>query len=121
MGVQQIRMNIHDLANDIEDEALLNACFEAMKGIAQAYSKLPVRANGKKSKRNSTSKTLAAKKPAMKKESADERPLPHDFSFVVLANEVLKGSEPLPETGEIAFERAFRKSLKTEPTLPNRL
>jgi hypothetical protein len=45
----------------------------------------------------------------------------HDLSLVVMANQILKGSEPLSEIGEIAFERAFSKSLKTVPTLPNRL
>jgi hypothetical protein len=44
-----------------------------------------------------------------------------DLSLVVIANQVLKGSEPMSEIGEIAFEKAFSKSLKIVPTLSNRL
>ena len=50
-----------------------------------------------------------------------ERSLSHDLSLVLLANELFKGTEPLPEKGEIAYEIAFKKSLKTQPTLLNRL
>ncbi|TAK47731.1 MAG: hypothetical protein EPO28_01785 [Saprospiraceae bacterium] len=125
MEAQQIRLHINELVNGIEDEAFLKACHEAVEGIAKAYRRVAGKSNGAKSPAKTTRKTDAPAVPAsgesgMEANAEAEKPLPHDLSLVFLANEVFKGSEPLPEEGEIAFEWAFKKSLKTQPALPNR-
>jgi hypothetical protein len=67
---------------------------------------------------NGTFHEIKQSKPVLKKKKKTQI---HDMSLVSLANDVFKGTEPLSEVGEIAFDRAFSKSLKTQPTLPNRL
>ncbi len=126
MEAQQIRLNINELVNGIQDEAVLKAIYEAMEGIANAYRRVAEKSNGAKTPtkvapKKGTSTVPADGQAAFETGAGAEKPLPHDLSLVILANEIFKGSEPLPEAGEIAFERAFKKSLKTQPSLPNRL
>jgi len=122
MEAQQIRLNINELVNGIQDEALLNACYEAVEGIAKAYWRIAEQSNGTAPEKKAPPKTAPRKNAStVAAVGQEETPFPHDLSLVILANEIFKGSEPLPEAGEVAFERAFKKSLKTHPTLPNRL
>ncbi|HFA47677.1 MAG TPA: hypothetical protein ENJ95_01520 [Bacteroidetes bacterium] len=44
-----------------------------------------------------------------------------NLDFIRFANELYKGTEPLPIEAQEALEEAFLGSLKKEPTLPNRL
>ena len=130
MEVQQIKLNINKLVEGIQDETFLKACYDAVEGIAKAYR----RVSGKQSSHNSRKKKQTnglVQPPVIEitteqlhgdtQSAVEEQILPHDLSLVLLANELFKGSEPLSEKGEIAFEIAFKKSLKTQSTLPNRL
>ena len=130
MEAQQIKLNINQLVEGIHDETFLTACYEAVEGIAKAYR----RVSGKQSSHNrrKTEQPNGLIQPPVKEKTMEQVPvdtqttvgeqvLPHDLSLVLLANEMFKGSESLSEKGEIAFELAFKKSLKTQSTLPNRL
>ena len=127
MEAQQIKFNIHQLVEGIHDETFLTACYEAVEGIAKAYHRISVNGINKHQTAQTngfapptlekTAETLASDTPS----AEGEQLLPHDLSLVLLANGLFKGSEPLPPEASIAFRRAFEKSLKTQPTLPNRL
>ncbi len=130
MEAQQIRLNINELAAGIQDEAILIAFLEAMKGIEKAYHNLSKQSNGATTKKKAQPKngaakeatTLAATTQTLAKAGVEaEKPLPHDLSLVLLANEVFKGSEPLPEEAILAFDDAMLESALKEPTLPYRL
>lgn len=130
MGAQQIKLNINELMEDIDDEASLKACYEAVEGIAKAYRRISGKRDGFE-KAQAQQMPEAVLSPALETkpeslsettQSVMEKPvLSHDLSLVMLSNELFKGSEPLSEEGEMAFEMAFKKSLKTKPTLSNRL
>ena len=132
MSAQQIKLNIHTLVNSIEDESILDACYEVLASVVKIATKQG-HSNGLKEETIPQSTPFSEEKsevstvvlPKNGQEDAFdediEKVIPHDLSLVFLANELFKGSEPLPEVGEIAFEKAFRKSLKKEPSLPNRL
>ncbi len=131
MSVQEIKSNIHELVNDINDEDKLQAFYIIITSMTKEVKQPPKQSKKKalkaKEGQNSSKKSNDLAKPLVNKEQKEdthkweERAIPHDLSLVFLANEIFKGSQPLPEEGEIAFERAFKKSLKKEPTLPNRL
>lgn len=124
MSAQQIKLNINDLVNRMEDEDKLQACYLVIDTIAKDDKK-PPKSKAVKSGTAKKSKVITIAKNEVKSVSetvdVEEKNLPHDLSLVFLANDIFRGSEPLEEVGEIAFEKAFRKSLKTMPTLPNRL
>jgi hypothetical protein len=131
MSAQQIKLNINTLVNSIEDESILDACYEVLDRIVKIAKKsrntivLKEETGGQSmpfiQDNNKVSETLNGKNEAEKAlDEVVEKVIPHDLSLVFLANEIFKGSEPLLEVGEIAFEKAFKKSLKTTPTLPNR-
>jgi hypothetical protein len=132
MSAQQIKLNINTLVNSIEDESILDACYEALASLVKIARKSRNPIVLKEETRtqsmhfveenNKVSETLIRKKE--EKEALDEvveKVIPHDLSLVFLANALFKGTEPLPEVGEIAFEKAFKKSLKKVSSLPNRL
>ena len=130
MEAQQIKLNINELMEGIHDEAFLKACYEAVEGIAKAYRRISGKRNGiPRPQTEQTHEVVPLSVFEIKTESLStdtqsvmgEQILPHDLSLVLLANELFKGSEPLSEEGEMAFEMAFKKSLKTQPTLSNRL
>jgi hypothetical protein len=132
MSAQQIKLNIHTLVNSIEDESILDACYEVLASVVKIATK---QRNSRVSKEevmpqsmpfieenNKISASVIAKNGQEEALDEDaEKVIPHDLSLVFLANALFKGSEPLPEVGEIAFDKAFKKSLKKEPSLPNRL
>lgn len=118
MSAQQIKLNINDLVNRIEDEDKLQAFYDALAKIAKDYIKQP---KNKAAKLTAEKENKAASNPLMDIEENKETGLQHDLSLVFLANDIFKGTETLSEAGEIAFEKAFKKSLKKEPSLPNRL
>jgi hypothetical protein len=130
MSAQQIKLNINTLVNSIEDESILDACYEVLDRIVKIAKKsrntivLKEETGGQSMpfvENDKVSDTLIPKNDEEKvSDEAVEKVIPHDLSLVFLANEIFKGSEPLLEVGEIAFEKAFKKSLKTTPTLPNR-
>ena len=128
MEAQQIKFNINQLVEGIHDETFLTACYEAVQGIAKAYRRVSVKGINKQQKEQidvfvpPILEKMTAPSFVTDTQSAEgERSLSHDLSLVLWANELFKGSEPLPEKGEIAYEIAFKKSLKTQPTLLNRL
>lgn len=126
MEAQQIRLNINELVNGIQDEAVLKAIYEAMEGIAKAYRRVAEQSNGAETPTQAAPKreplAVPANEQASFQTSAEaEKPMPHDLSLVLLANQIFKGSEPCtPEMSE-AFDRALKKSAKKIPTLPGRL
>ena len=131
MSAQQIKLNINALVNSIEDESVLDACYNVLSSVVK-IAKKQANANGFKQEILPQSMPFGEEKSAIPEavvseneteKNADEyveKVIPHDLSLVFLANELFKGAEPLLEVGEIAFERAFKKSLKREPSLPNR-
>lgn len=131
MSAQEIKLNIHELVNDIDDEDQLQAFYIIITSMAKEVKQqhkqpknkeVKAKAAQKSSKKtNNLAMPLAHNKQTEDTAQWKEKVIPHDLSLVFLANEIFKGSQPLPEEGEIAFERAFKKSLKKEPTLPNRL
>jgi hypothetical protein len=122
MSAQQIKSNINDLVNRIEDEDKLKACYLVLATVANNDKKLPLTKAAKPriAKKNiaTSSRRISVTKVAVNHQKHVQS---HDLSLVLLANDLFKGSESLSEIGEIAFERAFKKSLKKEPSLPNRL
>ncbi|MFN0034480.1 MAG: hypothetical protein ACKVUS_05385 [Saprospiraceae bacterium] len=124
MGAQQIRHHINELVCDIQDEAFLNACYEAVAGISKAYRQVVKQTNredlqGKptRRRRKSASKPLNGAQTDVVAETS----LPHDLSFVVLANEVFKGSEPAPPEASTAFRKALLKSASKRRATTNSL
>ena len=132
MSAQQIKLNIHTLVNSIEDESILDACYDVLSSFVKIATKQK-NSNGLKQEITPQSTPFVEEKSEIsevviskngQEDAFDEdieKVIPHDLSLVFLANELFKGSEPLPEVGEIAFEKAFKKSLKKESSLPNRL
>ena len=124
MSVQQIRSNINELVNGIENEDELQACYVKIVTVVEKIKK-----KRKKTKTeiptDDKPDVLSATKNGITQtngvEDSKEKFLSHDLSFAFLANKIFKHSEPLSEAGEIVFEKAFKKSLKKQPTLPNRL
>lgn len=134
MSAQQIKFNITELVNDIEDEYLLDMFYRALDGMSKAYKQGISSSNGKSrvGKRAKTGQkadlretvvttVFEQKTTAEEAEYIPEKVIPHDLSLVFLANELLKDSQPLPEEAIIAFNNALMKSALTIPTLPNRL
>jgi hypothetical protein len=123
MSAQQIKLNINDLVNRIEDEDKLQACYIVIATIAKDYKKQPKPKAAKppvRKKKKATLSDINGIEPISTIVEGKENVLTHDLSLVFLANEIFKGSESLSEVGEIAFEKAFKKSLKKIPSLPNR-
>lgn len=131
MSVQEIKSNIHELVNDIDDEDKLQAFYIIITAMTKEVKQPPKQLKKKDLKaevgQNRSKKSNDLGVPLVNKEQKEdthkweEKAILHDLSLIFLANEIFKGSQPLPEEGEIAFDRAFKKSLKKEPTLPNRL
>jgi hypothetical protein len=122
MSAQQIKLNINDLVNRIEDEDKLQACFVILTTIAKDDKKQhkPKAAKPRISKKNkSTPNNIERDEQAMI--THHEKVVSHDLSLVLLANDLFKGSKPLSEAGNLAFDDALKASLKKIPTLPNRL
>ena len=132
MSAQQIKLNIHTLVNSIEDESILDACYDVLSSFVKIATKQK-NSNGLKQEitpqstpfveeKSEISEVVISKNGTKKIVDEDvEKVIPYDLSLVFLANQIFKGSESLSEVGEIAFDRAFKKSLKREPSLPNRL
>lgn len=127
MEAQQIKLNINQLVEGIHDETFLTACYEAVEGIAKAYRRISVEGINKHQTAQTngfapaalekTVETLATDTPS----AEGEQSLPHDLSLVLLANELFKGSEPIPPEASIAFRRALLKTSSSEPILLNQL
>jgi hypothetical protein len=125
MSAQQIKLNINTLVNSIEDESILDACYEVLASLVKI---------AKKSRNTSVLKeeTMVESKPfvennklvdtlILKNEEGKaldevvEKVIPHDLSLVFLANEIFKGTGPIPMEGAIAFKKALLKSATTKP------
>jgi hypothetical protein len=120
MEVQQIRLNINELVNNIQDEALLSACYQAVEGIANAKSRVNTRSNGLVLKKKNRIKTSSRRKGSAILELT-EKPIQHDLSLVLLSNNIFKNSMPSPNEAIIAFNDALLETALRIPTLPNRL
>ncbi len=114
MSAQQIKLNINDLVNQIEDENKLQACFTVLVSIANDTKK--------EAKRKATKPRLAKKNKATTSQikQVNDR-VPHDLSLVLLANDLFKGSKTLSEEENLAFDDVLKASALKIPTLPNRL
>jgi hypothetical protein len=103
LSAQQIKLNIHTLVNGIEDESVLDACYEVLARLVKIAKKPQngtspkeetlsfVTENGKES----TTPILAEIKDNILDDGI-EKVIPHDLSLVLLANEMFKGSGPIP-------------------------
>ena len=115
--------------NGIQDEAFLKACYQTLEAMTKAYRQVAGKTNGVAPAKNRKPKTAPAKETlattAVEKSGervdVEEKSVPHDLSFVFLANELLKDSLPLPQEAIEAFNDALLESAISEPTLPNRL
>jgi hypothetical protein len=125
MSAQQIKLNINDLVNRIEDEDRLQACYIVIATIAKDYEKQPKPKAAKPRTVKKTKATLSpindGVEPFAETGGRVEKVLPHDLSLVFLANELFKNSQPLPEEAILAFDDALSASALKIPTLPNRL
>lgn len=118
MSAQQIKLNINDLVNRMEDEDKLQACYVVIATISEDDKKQPKTKAEKPSIEKKNKKKASLEKVI---EPSYEAATPHDLSFVFLANEFLKDSESLPEEAILAFDDALMASALKTPTLPNRL
>jgi hypothetical protein len=120
MSAQQIKLNINDLVNGIDDEDKLQACYIVIATIAN---------NDKKQPKPKAVKPRASKKDkpppslinSVETVVSQENVVSHDLSFVFLANDIFKNSQSLPEEAILAFDDALMASALKIPTLPNRL
>jgi hypothetical protein len=122
MSAQQIKLTINDLVNRIEDEDKLQACFVVLATIANDDKKQhkPKAVKPRVSKKNKvTLSSLNGTEQATVRHQ--ENVVPHDLSLVLLANDLFKNSQALPEAGILAFDDVLRASALKIPTLPNRL
>ncbi len=119
MSTQQIRLNINELVNSIKDEDKLKACYKFIVTIVKDDTKQIKAAKTKAVKPKVTPINGIAK--SNETEASKEKDMPHDLSLAFLANEIFKGSEPLPEEAILAFDDALMESALKKPTLPNRL
>jgi hypothetical protein len=117
MSAQQIRFNINSLVNNIEDEKLLDVYYEMLVSLAKiAKRQTGTIAIAEEPSVQAISFNEARSEP-IKEEDTEEKVIPHDLSLIFLANQIFKGSSPIPEEGAIAFKRALLKSSTTEPIL----
>ena len=116
MLVHKIKSKITDIVSHIEDEDELKACLTFVKGYRR-QSMLTTKIIKTPTNKEKTTTPKSVRFTVRLKKNV----VPHDLSLVLLANDLFKGTESLSEAGEIAFEKAFKKSLKKEPSLPNRL
>ena len=116
MLVHQIKSKINDIVNHIEDENELKACLTFVKGYKRQSMAVTKIIKTPTNKEKITTPKLVRLTVKPKKNA-----LPHDLSLVLLANDLFKGSKPLSEAGNLAFDDALKASLKKIPTLPNRL
>jgi hypothetical protein len=125
MSAQQIKLNINDLVNRIEDEDRLQACYIVIATIAKDYEKLlkPKTAKLRTAKKSKATPSPVSNEVGQVAETVGriEKVLPHDLSLVFLANELFKNSQTLPEEAILAFDDALSASALKIPTLPNRL
>lgn len=124
MSAQQIKLNINELVNRIEDEEKLQACYFVIATIAKEYKKQP-KPKAAKPRISKKDKAAPSRVDGMNSPtetiSSQETDLPHDLSLVFLANDIFKNSQTLPEEAILAFDDALMASALTIPTLPNRL
>lgn len=124
MSAQQIKLNINDLVNRIEDEDKLQACYIVIATIAKDYKEQPKPKAEKPrvSKKNKTAPSpINGVKSIAETVGIEEKVLPHDLSLVFLANDLFKNSQSLPMEAILAFDDALMASALKIPTLPNRL
>jgi hypothetical protein len=126
MSAQQIKLNINTLVNSIEDESILDACYEVLASLVKIARKsrnpivlkeeARVQSMPFVEENNKVSETLIRKKEEEKAlDEVVEKVIPHDLSLVFLANEIFKGTGPIPVEGAIAFKKALLKSATTKP------
>jgi hypothetical protein len=129
MSAQQIKLNINTLVNSIEDESILDACYEVLASFVKIAKKsrnsivikeeTMVQTMPFVEENNKVSETLISKNDDEALHEVVEKIIPHDLSLVFLANEMFKGSGPIPEEGAIAFKKALLKSATTKPVFIN--
>jgi hypothetical protein len=129
MSAQQIKLNINTLVNSIEDESILDACYEVLASLVKIAKKsrdsivLKEETMGQSMpfvENNKVLDTLIRENGEVKTlDEVAEKVIPHDLSLVFLANEMFKGSSPIPEEGAIAFKKALLKSATTKPVFIN--
>ena len=130
MSAQQIKLNINTLVNSIEDESVLDACYEVLASLVKIAKKsrnpivlkeeTTVQSMPFVEENNKISETLIRKNEEKKTLDEEvEKVIPHDLSLVFLANDMFKGSGPIPVEGAIAFKKALLKSATTKPIFTN--
>ena len=130
MSAQQIKLNINTLVNSIEDESILDACYEVLSSLVKIARKSKNSIVLKEETRteampfleetNKVSETLIRKNEQDKAfDEGVEKVIPHDLSLVFLANDIFKGAGPIPVEGAIAFKKALLKSATTKPIFTN--
>ena len=126
MSAQQIKLNINTLVNSIEDESVLDACYEVLASLVKIAKKsrnpivlkeeTTVQSMPFVEENNKISETVIRKNEEKKTLDEEvEKVIPHDLSLVFLANDMFKGSGPIPVEGAIAFKKALLKSATTKP------
>lgn len=122
MSAQQIKSNINDLVNRIEDEDKLQAYYTILVTIANNDEKQPKpKADNGDTPEKSKVVSNQSVEPIAETTKHQENTQPHDLSLVLLANHLFKNSQPLPEAAILAFDDVLSASALKIPTLPNRL
>lgn len=130
MSAQQIKLNINTLVNNIDDESVLDACYEVLANIVKIAKKSRNSLVSKEETRTQpvpfVEENNKVLEPLIRQNEAEktlddvvEKVIPHDLSLVFLANDIFKGTGPIPVEGAIAFKKALLKSATTKPIFTN--
>ena len=130
MSAQQIKLNINTLVNSIEDESILDACYEVLANLVKIARKptnpivlkeeTTVQSMPFVKENNKVSETLISKNEEEKAlDEVVEEVIAHDLSLIFLANDLFKGTGPIPVEGAIAFKKALLKSATTKSVFTN--
>lgn len=130
MSAQQIKLNINTLVDNIDDESVLDACYEVLSNIVKiaknSRNSLVLKEETKTQPVSFVEENNKVSEPLIVKNEAEnalddvvEKVMPHDLSLVFLANDIFKGTGPIPAEGAIAFKKALLKSATTKPVFTN--
>jgi hypothetical protein len=118
MPRHQVKSNITNVVNHIEAQNEIKTCFDAPIPIVKSnkrQSTTIIRNKPHIDKKNITTPSNTRVVTYKPKENVDS----HDLSLVFLANDMFKGTSPIPIEGAIAFKKALLKSATTKPVFTN--
>jgi hypothetical protein len=118
MSRHQVKSNITNVVNHIEVQNEVKTCFDAPIPIVKVnkrQSTTIIRNKSHIDKKNITTPSNTRVLTHKLKKNVES----HDLSLVFLANDMFKGTGPIPIEGAIAFKKALLKSATTKPVFTN--